>query len=666
MAQGPLLRGMELMEEFPVGTRVRATTGRIRNHERVRAGALGIVRGYASEGRNGELAVEWEEGSGVELEGMMGNGLHNLNGMIERSLGTWTYSCDVQRMDQQDQGEQIAAVPMATRPLRIEDCRVGLRVRTSGLRAMGTNLNSLRTPGLEGTIAMVVPEDGGGYEGPPHRLDAAYPGGDVLVNFGPEGPGWHPVGEDYPDIDDRDRVLYFWLEELENMEGGTMAITAAPAPRPRPATSTRMRVEITKGPEAFRGATRTWMAKVTNGPDPQRCTGVELRTHIPKEWHRAIANRYWEGQNAAALVHRLMEAGVPPEVVLAGVQGVCLAKQAREQTGVFSLEQQVADPEFMEELLAQPPMILIGDKLFSLQAQGAIAAGRGLAVMRKRVMDKAKGSIEKLMTNARSEAKVIVLAAERKQGELMAGVESKMQELGRLQAMRLPEWVMDQRYGYALMPMIGDESYPWRLLLRGVSLRLERVTWMADPERRGASGRFYIWKAQTDKYQDETIDLWLPVNFATEGFKYDGTSYGCSIPQWHRWSLPHIDHQGCCMKLQGMPEKLRGHQDLAKVVEVLSRGMLEINLNSLLDSNMANYPKGLKDQLPQIVKEKYINCNVGHQAMLAGADEQQGGAQVAQEMFTPEIVEQALRATGATAAIGATVAPETPARRREL
>lgn len=420
---------------------------------------------------------------------------------------------------------EVAAVEMIT---------VGSRVRSLGIMAAGSNCsNRGMRAGLIGIIISRLPHDG-----------------DILVDWGVGVSGHTGQGEIQTPTG-----LYMFPSEIEMVtlpiEGPAMTSVSVPS-------VPRLRVTITRPSAAY----EQWMLTITNGPS---ISPADIKAQLSREYQRMVPVRIWNAvSDTQRLVHRAIENhSIPVEVMLAACQAAAIAKQARDRQGIWTSEQLPAD---LAEIVADSPALLaIGDKLFQLTPQGVISGSRGIALIRARVTERAKGQAERLLTAARTEARGLIASGERQLSAIREMIASEQ----RAAEMTLPGWVIASQYQVRAS---GDATFPWAI---AITVNTKVDTFVINSSNGAAT---LSWDAVSISHPRD-MALWLPINFTTGAFNYERV-----IPDQHSMGkLPHINSY-CCMSLQGMPEKVTGGRELRMVTDAINRGQRVVNLSSLLSA----------------------------------------------------------------------------------
>ena len=501
---------------------------------------------------------------------------------------------------------------------------VGDRVRFIGPTAMGSSDFARRRLriGMIGTVRLVAPEH-------------------IVVEFDEEFDG-HNCNR----VVGSNRGCYLAPEELQvisPIRPNAIPDALEPAPaRPQP----RLRVDL-------RQVDGSWQLEVTNGPDMEYITGNMVRPYLPREYHKLIRRKYRWDRSLPRFVQYAIEDSIPPEVLVDAIRSCCIAIQKRDQQGVFTAEQGLSDDylKLIDDITSEPPLIAIGDKLFSLTPRGVINGSRGLEMLRKRVVEKAKEGAARMLITAQTEARTIISTAETQAQSARAELERERVRMRVDAASVLPEWI--RAGGHAAMK--GQwTNYPWMIAI-WVSMKIDRFE-LADGDR------IYHWDAVAIP-SPRKIMLWLPINPSTGDYKYNGTSHGCRVgysgdDRRTYDYLPHIIHSGCCMELQGTPAAIKSPEDLAKLVTIIERGMKVVNMSSLL-SRYPQWHKDIQDQTPAPVKRYYAG-ELNLSGLLETSVDHVDVATEAREIFSTEDMErrvEALRAEQVVrAARAATVA----------
>jgi hypothetical protein len=490
---------------------------------------------------------------------------------------------------------------------RLRPVAVGDRVRFIGPTAMRSPHHSVPV-GLAGTVREV-------------RFDR------LAIEFDEELPDGHSCS-----LGLGHRGFYVIISEVEVLLPRP-PIDVAPAPASVPARpQPRLRVDL-------RQVDGQWQLEITNGPAMELITGNMVRPYLPREYHKLIRRKHrWE-RILPRFVQYAIEDLIPPEVLVDAIRSCCIAIQKRDQQGVFSSEQGLSDDylKLIDDITSEPPLIAIGDKLFSLTPRGVINGSRGLEMLRKRVVQKAREGAARMLTTAQAEARTIVSTAETQAQSARAELERERVRMQVDAASILPEWI--RAGGHAVMK--GQwTNYPWMIAI-WVSMKIDRFE-LADGDR------IYHWNAVAIP-SPRKIMLWLPINPSTGDYKYNGTSHGCRV--WYSGDdsdngrtynyLPHINHSGCCMELQGTPAAIKGPEDLAKLVTIIERGMKVVNMSSLL-SRYPQWHKDIQDQTPAPVK-RYYDGELNLSGLLETSADHVDVAAEAREIFSTEDVERRVR-----------------------
>lgn len=501
------LTGDALDRVYPIGCQVRAIARTTRGNPR--EGILGMA-GIVTEYDNA--------GPGVGHCGVMVRFPHD-----GRSWYMWTTEIEL----------VTAATPaIPGRPV------VGNIVRSLGIYGMERGLSREMT----GRVVMLRGED-------------------ILVDWGPLVDGHDGDGAILTATG-----LYMRPEQIEVISGGIPGIgipgtTAATIPTiPSIPSIPRLRVTITPPPNEY----EQWQLQIDNGP---AITSADIRAQMPREYQRLIPTRVWTASSIAQrLVHRaITEHAIPVEVLLAACQAAAIAKQSQDRHGVFSSE--VGLPANLAEMVASsPPLLAIGDKLFSLMPQGVISGARGMALIRAKTIERAKESAERLLTAARAEARGIIASGERKLAEIRSTIAAETTA----GALRLPEWVISNHHVVRVRGS-GEETYPWDIGF-WINTKVEGFVMGS------MSGDYTLeWPAVSLETAPRSVMVWMPINLSSGAFHYTRTR----VAEHQGGSLPHI-HEHCCMELQGLPAVISNHRQFLSVRDGLNRGQRVVNLSSLL------------------------------------------------------------------------------------
>lgn len=397
----------------------------------------------------------------------------------------------------------------------------------------------------------------------------------------------------------------------------------------------RLRVRISLG-DGY------WHTTITNGPDVDELSGSEIRVQMPREHQRTVTMGY-RGYDGGGFVHRCIERlHIPPQVMVDAVTKAVIAKQARESGGVFeSTASDIVDADLARLLTITPPLMAIGDKLFTLTPQGVVNGARGMALIRNRVTAAAKETSKRLIEQAQAEGKMLLANAQRKLMEVTREVEA-VKASGR---MVLPEWVVANR-----IPVRATGRGDTKKWFVGITLSLKVDEFTLTS---GDNSRVFHWVAKVLGEADRALQtvsqviVWMPVDFTTGSYAYGGISDGCRSMEGV-WVLPHINSGGCCMTLQGAPEALKDYRSFKDISDMMNRGMRVVNMSSLLGRDWKVWHLFVQAQVPMEVKRVLDAIAVGNRTTGLEAGFRDAAVVLTEteagETFTPDTVEAAIRA----------------------
>ena len=330
-------------------------------------------------------------------------------------------------------------------------------------------------------------------------------------------------------------------------------------------------------------------------------TGAQLMAVMPREYARMIPLNIQRGYHADGIISRAISRyNVPPEVCVAALTQCVIAWQALQNAGPWEMDvNQHVDEELDRILASQPSLIAIGDKLFTLHAQGVVSGAKGMKLLRKRVMEGAKQAAAQLLANAKIEARAIIENGNRQ----LAAVRDQIASETRNGQMRLPAWVVDNQL--PVQPVRRGDGLNW-LIAIDISLKVDQFM-MQTPE----GDATWYWDSVRVALNPTHIRAWMPINLEDGRFRYNGTSDGIRLYKYDEEGeeLPHISSNGCCMELQGLPAECKNMDQLQRIRDIVNRGMKVVNLSSLL-RHYKEWHKSIRAQTPPILIP-YLNALAG-------------------------------------------------------
>lgn len=393
-----------------------------------------------------------------------------------------------------------------------------------------------------------------------------------------------------------DDTMITLMTEAMPMTANTVAtITTMTTTSLIPPVIPRLRVRISRSETDYG---HPWLMTIENGPVPAK---YEVRDMMDKEIVKRIGARIWRSYNLNDIINKGVDTyGVDPEVFVAAISQAALAKQAREATGVF--ERSVYDSELQMAIGSQPAIIAIGDQVFTLQPRGVIKAGRAMGMIRERVMRSARVEAARLVTAAKVEAGELIANGERQLTIARRQIEIDKAAVNSL--LTMPRWISDN-----YIKVVRWNGSKFKMAF-GIDISTKLVAWQMVRTRYLATDRRKLhpiaetirWNALTLAASNyHNITIWIPFDPANGTYSYQSGKIIEGNGNRYPYSLPHVNHERCCMKLEGLPAAITDIDRYTKLAIAMDRGNQEVNLMSLLSVASVWHPD-IVAQMPAGVK----------------------------------------------------------------
>jgi hypothetical protein len=308
----------------------------------------------------------------------------------------------------------------------------------------------------------------------------------------------------------------------------------------------------------------------------------QFQAALPREYRAYAHSRQWQGTSLAdrwnkLVTYMISAGGMNPQIVSRALASAILYNYLSAQQLTADSTFALADDDIASSIMEESPMLLIGDMLFKLSPQGLVDGSKGMKILKKRALDRARQQASEIMTNASREASMATSVAD----EHLARVQRTIRELSTHQGTVMQAWW--NRLGYPFTVDGGMLSIYFAINTPVSSFIFSE------------NGRHYAWNAlpPSDEGQGHRTHLYLIVNSMTgqysfpEGVKVSGDSM----------ELPHISYNGGCMTLGDLPTLINHPDRLHHLIDRISDGHSVVNLNSLLRWP-DRWPVVLRKQMP--------------------------------------------------------------------
>ena len=373
-----------------------------------------------------------------------------------------------------------------------------------------------------------------------------------------------------------------------------------------------IRVEVNQAPE-YRGWTVTGSIGDLDVTEHIRAIRmVSLRGYLPAN----LRNYTNIGRQRFLTVERYtrdymattISLGALPPQVLADAIRSYLTEVAPELTaGQSHVSMIESDMDIAANLAAsQPPLLSIGGRMFRLNPVAESGAPvRLLDRMRANAVTAIAAQREALIASAKREAAIILQQANTER----VAVEQARADLNRANAANfvIPEWLTG-------LPVLrregGRGSIGVQLAISYAPTEATYENFLIEPQEDEDgepidSERRVDFKWTLNRAPAVTSRFWLNFDLASGLYDLEGAYMDADSSD-----LPHASHGRFCAQPQGLPERIRGANDLSVVRSAVERTFKVINLASLLTS-YGDWSNGVKAFIPEGLRDFLSNLDEG-------------------------------------------------------
>jgi hypothetical protein len=355
--------------------------------------------------------------------------------------------------------------------------------------------------------------------------------------------------------------------EIEVLPNGNWSMV----PSGQPPTKQRIHVRVWQG----QYGSREISVKV-NGEE-QGMPSCKAICSLLSQAHR---NKLKRSSNSSLYNYReALENGLPPQALHDALKAFYVAKMSQPALAE-------SDTELSEDdrllLRAQPATMLVGGKVYRLVPTGETNVSSLIKGVRRKAITLAETEANGIKERAQVDSRAIISEAESR-------AQATREEIDRLRASQAnmpPEWAY--RNGCPMKFRDGR----WHIgiyvgcFLESIRYRVQNwhstLWWNAiHPPNHGL-----------DYYENRAMLMWVRLT-AT------GT-YSLNDVISDKWSTIHT-RSYTCMELQGLPRMINSWDNLLRLRNAITRGMLVANLNSPLNVNLEEMYPPFREQLPEPV-----------------------------------------------------------------
>lgn len=328
-----------------------------------------------------------------------------------------------------------------------------------------------------------------------------------------------------------------------------------------------------------------WQIELTrDGERVERPTTSVLKEYMPRELRRLMRTfRVGNASSNREYVRVLQERVLTPAQLGDAFKAWLIASSPRVMD--YSSEGYVDATEEAALMRMQPATLIAGGVAFRLQPLDSRDMRPTMRGIRNRAVEAARSEAAALTAGARVDAQLIVRRSE----DNASRVRRQLERERAADNLRIPEWLAAGRR-YAKFDPVNSR---WVVLAECMCLVREFTLYVAN------LGVKLIWAADANALinlppRDHTMYVQLAL-------RPDG-GYGLREVSYFKYKAPHLSSY-CCMTLQGLPERINSTAELSTFEGVLSRGMEEVNLNSLLCTIGSEWQPFIWAQTPLAVRE---------------------------------------------------------------